>query len=118
MPFRSRTEEKYGWLAADPAYTSWKHEDDKIIVFERADVIFVFNFHHTQSFPDYKIGVHYPGTYKIVLDTDAPEFGGFNRLNHTTEFKTLGDGYAGRENSLMVYIPSRTAFILARNCRN
>ena len=51
-----RTEEKYGWLAADPAYTSWKHESDKVIVFERADCVFVFNFHYNKSFPDYKIG--------------------------------------------------------------
>lgn len=110
----NNTEEKYGWLAADPAYTSWKHESDKVIVFERANCVFVFNFHTQQSFPDYKIGVHFPGTYSIVLDTDAKEFGGFQRLDHATEFHTLGDGFAGRENSLMVYIPARTAFILVR----
>ena len=50
-----RTEEKYKWLAADPAYVSCKHQDDKIIVFERANCIFVFNFHHDKSFPDYKV---------------------------------------------------------------
>ena len=61
------------------------------------------------------MGVHNPGTYKIVLDTDSKEFGGFGRLDESTKFKTLGDGYAGRENSLMVYIPARAAFILARN---
>ena len=61
------------------------------------------------------VGVHHPGTYRIILDTDSKEFGGFGRLNHSTDFHTLGDGYAGRENSLMVYIPSRSAFILARH---
>jgi len=108
------TEEKYKWLAADPAYVSCKHQDDKIIVFERANCIFVFNFHHDKSFPDYKVGVHFPGTYHIVLDTDSQEFGGFERLNHSTDFHTLGEGYAGRENSLMLYIPCRCAIILAR----
>ena len=48
------------------------------------------------------------------MDSDSQEFGGFGRLNSSTEFHTLGDGYAGRENSLMVYIPARAAFILAR----
>jgi len=110
----NKTEEKHGWLAADPAYTSWKHQSDKVIVFERADCLFVFNFHHDKSFPDYKVGVHHPGAYKIILDSDSQEFGGFGRLNSSTEFHTLGDGYAGRENSLMVYIPARAAFILAR----
>ena len=61
-----------------------------------------------------QIGVHHPGTYKIVLDTDAATFGGFGRLDHDTEFHTLGEGYAGRENCLMVYVPARSAFILAR----
>ena len=115
--FISRTEEKYRWLAANPAYTSWKHEEDKVIVFERADCLFIFNFHCQKSFTDYKVGVHFPGTYKIILDTDASDFGGFNRLDHSTEFKTLGDGYAGRENALMVYVPARSAFVLARNWR-
>jgi len=110
----NRTEEKYNWLSANPAYVSWKHQSDKVIVFERADCVFVFNFHHDKSFPDYKIGVHHPGSYRIVLDTDDKKFGGFGRLNHSTEFRTLGHGYAGRENSLMVYIPARSAFILAR----
>ena len=114
MNFYCRTEEKFGWLSADPAYTSWKHQDDKIIVFERANCLFVFNFHHNKSFPDYKVGVHFPGSYQIILDTDSSQFGGFDRLDHSTEFQTLGEGFAGRENSLLVYIPSRSAFVLAR----
>ena len=50
-----RAEDKQGWLAANPGYVSWKHEEDKVIVFERADTIFVFNFHPTKSFADYKV---------------------------------------------------------------
>ena len=42
---------------------SRKHEDDKVIVFERAEVLFAFNFHPTKSFTDYKIGVEKPGKY-------------------------------------------------------
>ncbi len=50
------TEEKYGWLSADPAYVSWKHEDDKVIAFERgAGVLFVFNFNTSKSFTNYKV---------------------------------------------------------------
>ena len=52
----NRTEEKYGWLSADPAYVSWKHEDDKVIAFERgAGVLFVFNFNTSKSFTNYKV---------------------------------------------------------------
>lgn len=44
---------------------SLKHEDDKVIVFERANLVFAFNFHATKSFPDYKIGVDIPGKYPL-----------------------------------------------------
>jgi hypothetical protein len=48
-------ESKYGWLAADPGYVSCKHEDDKTVIFERAGLIFAFNFHTSKSFTDYKV---------------------------------------------------------------
>ena len=40
---------------------SRKHEGDKVIVFDRADVTFVFNFHPSNSYSDYKIGMQKPG---------------------------------------------------------
>lgn len=42
-------EEKYGWLHAPQAYISLKHEGDKVVVFERAGLVFVLNFHPTVS---------------------------------------------------------------------
>lgn len=50
-------EEKHGWLSDnDAGYVSWKHNDDKVIAFERCGLVFVFNFHCNKSFTDYKIG--------------------------------------------------------------
>ena len=63
--YTHRTEGKYGWLSSDPAYVSWKHEDDKIICFERAGCLFVFNFHVNKSFADYRVGVDQPGYYQV-----------------------------------------------------
>merc|ERR1712037_165171 len=57
----NEAEERHGWLAAHPGYVSWKHEEDKVIAFERAGCVFVVNFHHHKSFADYKIGVDDPG---------------------------------------------------------
>ncbi len=45
------------------AYISRKHQDDKVFVFERGPVTFVFNFHTSKSFVDYKIGIQVPGKY-------------------------------------------------------
>ncbi|KAK4043609.1 alpha-glucan branching enzyme [Parachaetomium inaequale] len=81
-------EAKYGWLHAPQAFISLKHEGDKVIVFERGGLVFVFNFHPTQSFTDYRIGIEEAGTYRIVLDSDTKDHGGFCRLDEGTRFFT------------------------------
>lgn len=45
------------------AYVSLHHEDDKMIVFERGTLIWVFNFHTHKSFADYRIGASIAGKY-------------------------------------------------------
>ena len=42
---------------------SLHHEDDKMIVFERGDLIWIFNFHINKSFADYRIGASIAGKY-------------------------------------------------------
>ena len=129
----NHTEEKYGWLHAEPAYVSLKHEGDKLIVYERAGLLFVFNFHPTQSFTDYRVGVEEPGEYTVVLSSDEKRFGGFENVlpggsYHTTPMEwngrknftqVSGTGSAGadgslRTNAVQVYIPTRTCIVLAR----
>ncbi|KAF2884837.1 hypothetical protein ILUMI_21314 [Ignelater luminosus] len=107
-------EERYGWLHSDPGYVSWKHEDDKVIAFERAGLVFIFNFHPTKSFPDYRIGVHNEGKYLAVLSSDAPEFGGHSRVDMSVPYFTSPEGFAGRRCSFQIYIPCRTAIVLAK----
>lgn len=95
-------EEKYGWLHSNPGYVSWKHEDDKVIAFERAGLVFVFNFHSFKSFNDYLVGVDVQGQYQVVLSTDDAVFGGQNRID-TKVIHHAGDyGYAGRRSSVKV----------------
>lgn len=107
-------EAQYGWLGSgDPGYVSRKREDHKLVVFERAGLLFVFNFHATISWLDYRVGVQTGGTYRVVLDTDRREFGGFNRVDSQTRFFTTEGDFDGRANSLSVYAPTRTAIVLA-----
>ncbi|KAG8271534.1 1,4-alpha-glucan branching enzyme [Homalodisca vitripennis] len=108
-------EEKYGWLHKDPGYVSWKHESDKVIVFERAELLFVFNFHPTQSFPDYKLGVELAGDYRVVLSSDDPSFGGHNRVDNSVVHVSSPEGFAWRRNCIQAYLPSRVALVFARN---
>ncbi|XP_015512828.2 1,4-alpha-glucan-branching enzyme [Neodiprion lecontei] len=107
-------EEKYGWLHANPGYVSWKHEDDKVIVFDRAGLVFVFNFHPTKSFPDYAIGVNEPGVYQILLSSDDAQFGGENRIDTSIKHFSKPEPFANRPHRLYAYVPCRTAIILNR----
>ncbi|KAG0132953.1 glycoside hydrolase superfamily [Tuber indicum] len=106
-------EQRYGWLHAPQAYISLKHEGDKIIVFERAGLVFVFNFHPTESFADFRIGIEQAGTYRIVLNTDRKELGGLGRIDESVRFFTTDFNWNGRKNFTQVYIPTRTAIVLA-----
>ncbi|AET37581.1 1,4-alpha-glucan branching enzyme Ecym_1347 [Eremothecium cymbalariae DBVPG len=107
-------ERKYKWLNTAQAYVSLKHEVDKVIAFERNGLLFIFNFHPTQSFSDYRVGVDQPGKYRIVLNSDREEFGGYNRIDEaTSEFHTTNLEWNNRKNFIQVYIPSRVALVLA-----
>ncbi|XP_045583278.1 1,4-alpha-glucan-branching enzyme isoform X2 [Procambarus clarkii] len=97
----NKLEDKYGWLHAEPGYTSTKHQGDKVIVFERGACVFVFNFHPSQSYSDYKIGVGASGKYKIVLDSDDEAFGGHKLIDHSTDFFTKEEQFNNRPRCLM-----------------
>ncbi|SJL02291.1 probable 1,4-alpha-glucan-branching enzyme [Armillaria ostoyae] len=105
---------KYGWLSAQPAYVSLKHEVDKLIVYERAGLLFVFNFHPTQSFTDYRVGVDEAGEYSVVLTSDEGRFGGFDNVKLGGQYFTTPMEWNNRKNWLQVYIPTRTCLVLAK----
>lgn len=116
---------------------STKHEGDKVISFDRGGLVFVFNFHATKSFTDYRIAAPASGKYRIVLDSDDKNFGGHGRLDHSTDYFSLEEPFGGRQHSMMVisyeylwwfkfqsntkpkyssqvYAPCRACFVLAR----
>jgi len=107
-------EEQYGWLHAPPAYVSLKNEGDKMIAFERGGLLFVFNFHPTESFTDYRIGIKDAGKYRIVLDSDEERFGGHKRLDHNCEFFSQEHPTDNRPHSIQIYIPCRVALVFAK----
>ncbi|CAK7343392.1 unnamed protein product [Dovyalis caffra] len=106
-------EEIYGFMTSEHQYISRKSEGDRIIVFERGNLVFVFNFHWTNSYSDYRVGCLKPGKYKVVLDSDDPLFGGFKRLDHNAEYFSFDGWYDNRPHSFLVYAPSRTAVVYA-----
>ena len=97
-----KTEKQNPWLNTDQAYVSLKNEGDKMIVFERGNLVFVFNFEPYQSLTEYKIGVQAADKYKVLLSSDRPEFGGHSRLDESVDFFTRNEPWNDRANSMLV----------------
>lgn len=116
----NHTAAKYGWLEAPQvryscvnneddsqdaftqAYVSLKNESDKVIAYERAGLLFIFNFHPSKSFTDYRVGVEEAGEYRIVLSSDEKRFGGFDNIMLDSKFFTTPLEWNGRKNFLQV----------------
>ena len=72
-------------MNAEPAWMMNADEENKTIVFERNNIIFVFNW-GTKSIPDYEINVRDTGDYKIIFSTDDKYFGGFDNIDKSVIF--------------------------------
>jgi 1,4-alpha-glucan branching enzyme len=96
-----------------PIQHLWEHNDDKVLIFQRAGLIFAFNFHPVQSYSDY----HFPapaGEYGIVLNSDDTLYDGQGRVDKHLHHFTLPPTHACHPpHRLSLYLPQRTALVLA-----
>ncbi len=83
---------------------------NQVLIFERGDYLFVFNFNPTNSYRDYTAKVK-AGKYTVVLNTDDEDYGGNELINNKTEHFTHFDG---ESNIISLYVPSRVGFVLKR----
>lgn len=102
----NKLEAQYGWLASPQAFVGLKHEDDKMIVCDRAGVVFVFNFHTHKSFTDFRVGVPQAGCYTPVLSSDLPRYGGHNRVQLSSEHFSEPNPWHNRPHSILVRLSS------------
>ena len=101
---------KYGVLS-DHFGTQLLMDDwHKTIVFEKAGLVFIFNFHVNQSAAGYLIPAPKEGLYQSVLSTDNRLFGGYGRFDETIVYPTFTD--EDRNVFLKIYNPNRTAIVL------
>jgi len=87
------------------------HNDDKVIIFRRDGLVFAFNFHPWKSFSHYGFTVSLNGEYQVVLDSDAPLYGGHGRLQPDQKHAPLLQPDSGGL-QLRLYLPSRSAQVL------
>ncbi|KAL5557734.1 hypothetical protein UlMin_033945 [Ulmus minor] len=115
-------DEKFKFLSSAKQIVSSADEEHKVIVFERGDLVFVFNFHPEDTYEGYKVGCDLPGKYRVALDSDALDFGGRGRVGHDVDHFTSPEGIPGvpetnfnnRPNSFKMLSPSRTCVVYYR----
>ena len=83
--------------------------DRKVMAYRKGGAVFAFNFHPCASYEGFEIPMEAPGKYTVVMSTDDYCFGGQGRIYHQT-YETQG-----KENTIRLYLPSRTAAVLIKN---
>ena len=99
-------------LEDENPYNMWVHQQDDMMIYEKGNVVFAFNFHPNRSFEGYFVPVSKAGKYHAVLTSDESRFGGQDRIAKDVVYNTveLPDGRTG----FFAYLPSRTAAAFCR----
>ncbi|MGZ8558010.1 MAG: alpha amylase C-terminal domain-containing protein [Chitinophagaceae bacterium] len=82
--------------------------ENKVIIFEKNNLVFVFNFSPGNSLFGYKFWVPEKGDYRIVLNSDKKEFGGFERVDDSINYP------ADENQQVSIYLTNRTALVLKK----
>ncbi len=98
-------------LLTKPAKLLWIHNDHNLMVYQKGDVIFAFNFHPTRSEDKLWIPLNAPETYRAILTTDDAVYGGFGRVD--TVYRYTPECHEG-DNGFYLYLPARTAVVLKK----
>lgn len=81
-------EERYKFLSSPHQMVTSATDFDKVIVAERGDLLFVFNFHVTKDYEGYIVPCPEPGTWHCIMDSDEVRFGGEGRVGLDTDHYT------------------------------
>lgn len=93
-------------LSSQPAQQLNMDDTNKVVIFERNNLIFIFNFSVSNSIFGYKFRVPKRGAYKIILNSDDKNFGGFGRVDNSVSHVTDEFRY------LSIYLTNRTVLVL------
>ncbi len=87
-------------------------EPRQFLAYRRGPLVFLVNLHPQQSLTDWRVSVPDATDYRVVLDTDASEFGGFGLCRRAQIYPRQDVPAYGRAQSLQVYVPARSAQVL------
>jgi len=95
-------------LSALPAQLLNIDSHNKVIVYERNNFHFVFNFNPIKSIENYHFPVNQKGDYQIVLNTDDAQLGGFDRVKNDIIYPAF---LKDNQWFVSVYLTNRTALV-------
>ncbi len=107
-----RLDAEHGILADSLVEQLLVNEERKLLVFRRGPLVFAFNFHPTASYDGLALPVPDAHDYRVLLASDAPNYAGHGRTAEGTLFPWLKEPLFGREQSIKVYLPCRSALVL------
>ena len=107
---------KYDILGSGYAYNHLMDTANQTLAFSHGTTVFVVNWHPRNSIPDYAIPVPEPGRYRIVLTSDAPEFGGYGRIDPAVKAFSFSqtDSDGSTRPYIRIYNLCRSALVLTR----
>ncbi|KAM7498912.1 hypothetical protein LguiA_023326 [Lonicera macranthoides] len=86
------------------------NDTNMVISYLRGPFLFIFNFHPTNSYEAYGVGVEEAGEYQVILNTDEKKYYGLGLIGHDQYLrKTITKRVDGFRNCLEVPLPSRSA---------
>eukprot|EP00903_Cladosiphon_okamuranus_P003604 g3602.t1 len=93
-------------LEAPAAQLLHVDRENKILIAERANLVFIINLSHDKSIPGYGVQPYLQKTHHLLLDSDSAKYGGHNRLDPDVQYPIHED------KQLKFYTTSRSAIIL------
>ena len=107
------TVKKYKLLTHSDIQLRLANDSDQILAFERGGLLMIFNFSPVNSYSDYGIPIN-PGKFKIILNSDHSEFGGYDRIDESIVHFSQPLPFNKSSHQVKLYIPARTAIVLER----
>lgn len=100
---------KYRVLSKRGAVNLWVDQERKLLAFCKGDIIYLFNFHPTESPTNFFLPTHPlgAGDYRAVFTSDDAAFGGNGNISE--DYVYTAKDVPGHGVGFEVYIPSRTA---------
>ncbi|MCF8360364.1 MAG: alpha amylase C-terminal domain-containing protein [Prolixibacteraceae bacterium] len=98
-------------LAIPEIWKWWENKADQVLIYNRGDLVFVFNFSPHTSYTDYGIPCQ-PAKFKILLNTDSGLYGGQDLVDDRITYYTIPTAGIESQHYLRLYIPARTAYVL------